>query len=82
MGEGARGSSSATPPNDGDFEIVAALLRSSPGIDAASLAALATSQFGATWDKKRVNGVVYRMETAGLVAKLMQGAKPLWQLRG
>ena len=82
MGEGAKGSSSSTEQNEGDFEIVTALLRSNPGIDAARLAALATSQFGATWDKKRVNGVVYRMETAGLVAKIMQGAKPLWHLRG
>ena len=80
MGEGAKGSSNSTPQNVGDFEVIAAVLRSSPGIDATSLAIVASTHSGPTWDKKRVNGVVYRMETAGLVVKVMRGAKPLWQL--
>lgn len=81
MGDVAKGSSSSTAQNVGDFEVIAAVLRSYPGIDAVRISAIATANFGPAWDKKRVNGVVYRMETAGLVVKVLQGAKPVWQLK-
>lgn len=76
----AQGASNSLEQNPGDFATLRAVLELHPDSDARKISLVASATHGDSWDKHRVNAVIYRMENAGLVKKNLLGTKPYWSL--
>jgi hypothetical protein len=77
----AKGVSSGLPANSPYILVIIECLSLKPGSTARELSELAIKKHGESWDKKKVNGVIYRMEHMGLVHQVLEGKTPHWYLR-
>ena len=74
----AKGASSSSEPNPGDFATLSATLKQQPGSNAKELVIYLKNASNGQFDKKRVNAILYRMENAQLARRELRGETPYW----